>query len=216
MGVDVVGARALGHPDRDAAVRRNHVLHEEGGVGHHRPPAGLVPAERAVGEDHLEVPVIVHVLRDLVAQPQAHAADLHRHGVGDLAHHVDVVHAAVDNRRGSPHQRLVRLPGRAGALLVEVEAEDVGPPEGARLGDQPLPGRVVAQDVADDDLAAGLARLGGDALGVGGGGGERLLDEDVGAGLHRGDREVGVAVGIGGDRDEVGLQARAAPRGSRG
>ena len=66
---------------------------------------------------------------------------------------------------------------------------------------------MVAQDVADDDLAAGLARLRRDALGVGDGGGERLLDEDMGAGLHRCDGIVGVAVGVGGDRDEVGLQA---------
>ena len=63
----------------------------------------------------------------------------------------------------------------------------------------------MAQDVADDQLAA--VGLGGrdDALGVGDGRRQRLLDEDVAAGLQRRDRVVGMAVRIGVDRDEVGL-----------
>ena len=89
VGVDVVGLGAFGHDDRDAAVRRDDVLHEEGGLGHHRSPAGLVPADRAVVEEHLQMAVIVHVGRDLVGEAQAHAAHLDRLGVGDLAHHVD-------------------------------------------------------------------------------------------------------------------------------
>ena len=68
--VDIVRLGALVHHDRHAAVRRHHVLHEEGGLRHHRPPAGLVPADRAVVEQHLQVAVIVHVGRDLVGQPQ--------------------------------------------------------------------------------------------------------------------------------------------------
>ena len=41
---------------------------------------------------------------------------------------------------------------------------------------------------------------------IGGVGRQRLFDEDMGARLHRGDGEVGMAVGIGVDRDEVRLQ----------
>ena len=65
----------------------------------------------------------------------------------------------------------------------------------------------MAQDVADHHLAAGLAGLGGDAFCVGDRGGERLLDEDMGAGLHRQAGVIRVAVGIGGDAGEVGLQS---------
>ena len=115
VGVDVVRSGALRHADRDGAVGGDHVLHEEGRVRHHRPPTRLVPAKRAIGKDHLEMAVVVHVRRDVRRQAQAHAADLHRGGFGDLAHDVDVVHAAVDDRRGADaavgadgqlHQRL--------------------------------------------------------------------------------------------------------------
>ena len=61
-----------------------------------------------------------------------------RCGVGDLQHHVNVVDAAIDDRRRRVHQRLVHVPRRAGALLVEVQAEDVGSAKVARLGDQAL------------------------------------------------------------------------------
>jgi hypothetical protein len=89
-------------------------------------------------------------------------------------------------------------------LLVEVHAEDVGPAEGARLGDHPGPAGVVAQDVAHDELAVEARRGLDHALGVFHGGRQRLLHEDMGARLHRRDGEVGMAVGIGGDDDEVG------------
>ena len=36
-------------------------------------------------------------------------------------------------------------------------------------------------------------------------GGERLLDEHVGAGFHRGAGEVGVGIGVAGDAHEIGL-----------
>ena len=45
----------------------------------------------------------------------------------------------------------------------------------------------MAEDVADDDLALGFLRFFRHALGVGGGGGEGFLHEDVGAGVHRGE-----------------------------
>ena len=96
--------------DRDGAVRRDDVLHEERRFRHHRPPARFVPPDRPVGEEHLKLAVVVHVLGNLVRQPQAHAMDPHRRGVGDLAHHVDVMDAAIDQRRCCLHQGLVRLP----------------------------------------------------------------------------------------------------------
>ena len=127
VGVDVVGLRAfVGMTIETAPFGRHDVFHEEGGLGHHRPPARLVPADRAVVEDHLEMAVIVHVgrrSRRTAAGPcRAPATGA---GVGDLAHDVDIVHAAVDDRRGGLHQLLVGLPGRAGGLLVEVQAEDI-------------------------------------------------------------------------------------------
>ena len=53
----------------------------------------------------------------------------------------------------------------------------------------------MAQDVADDELAAGAPRRRDDALGVLDGLGERLLDEDMRAGLHGADGVVGMGVG---------------------
>ena len=44
------------------------VLHEECDLAHHRSPAGLVPADRAVVERHLQLAVVVHVGLDLVAR----------------------------------------------------------------------------------------------------------------------------------------------------
>ncbi len=46
VGVDVIRAHALVHDDRDAAAWRDHVLHEIGGLRHHRPqPASYQPTE---------------------------------------------------------------------------------------------------------------------------------------------------------------------------
>ena len=64
-------ARRLPGDDRDAALRPDHVLHEEGGLAHHRPPARLVPADRAVVEDDVEMAVVDHRRRDLVGEPRA-------------------------------------------------------------------------------------------------------------------------------------------------
>ena len=55
----------------------------------------------------------------------------------------------------------------------------------------------MAQDVADDQLLAGLLGGGGDRLGLGDRDGDGLLREHVAAGRERLAREVGVRVGIG-------------------
>jgi hypothetical protein len=110
------------------------------------------------------------------------------------------------------HQRLVRLPLGALALLVEVEAEDVGAAERAGLLDQPAPGGVVAQDVADHQLAPGPLGGGDHARGVRVIGRQRLLDEDMRTRPPSPRRRVGVAVGVGGDHDQIGLLAIAASK----
>ncbi len=62
---------------------------------------------------------------------------------------------------------------------------------------------MVAQDVADGELALQPDRGVDDAPRIGHGGGERLLDEDMGARFHRRTGKVGMAVGIGGDHRHV-------------
>ena len=91
-------APSCAHDDADAALGPDHVLHEEGGLAHHRAPAGLVPADRAVVEGDLQMAVVVHPRLDLVGEPGADAVHAHRLGAGHLAHDVDVVHAAIDDR----------------------------------------------------------------------------------------------------------------------
>ncbi|SPU59353.1 Uncharacterised protein [Brucella melitensis] len=129
----------LVHDDGNTAVRRNHILHKEGGFRHHRPPPSLIPANRAVIEQNLEMAVIIHIRLDLVGEPQAHAAHFYRPGVGDLAHDVHVMHTAIDDQRRRVHQVLVRFPGCTARLLVQVHAEDIRPAKLARLFYQPHP-----------------------------------------------------------------------------
>ena len=65
---------------------------------------------------------------------------------------------------------------------------------------------MVAEDIADDELAAGLSRDGNDALGIGDGLGQRLLDKDIGAGLHGLNRIVGMGIRPGADGNHIGLE----------
>ena len=97
-------------------------------------------------------------------------------------------------------------PSLAVRLLVEVHAEDERRAELARDLDELDPGRMLAKDIADDQLALRALRRGDDLLGVGDAVGERLLDEHMRARLHRLDGEIGVRVGQRVDRDDVGLQ----------
>ena len=128
----------------------------------------------------------------------------HRLRAGHLAHDVHVVDPAIDDRRQRVHQVAVPVPGRPPALLIEVHAHDQRLAEGAGALDELLPGWVHAQDVADDQLLAGLARLVHHRLGAVHGGGERLFDEDVGAGVEGLEAELLVGVRVGVDRDRVG------------
>ena len=66
MAVDIVRGALVAFGDRDRASRADDIFHEKGRFRHHRAPAGLVPADRAVFEDHLKLAVIVHIRRNLV------------------------------------------------------------------------------------------------------------------------------------------------------
>ena len=118
------------------AVRAHHVLHEEGGLRDHRPPAGLVPADRAILEHHLQMAVIDLGLGDLVGQAHAHAAHLDRPRIGDLAHDVDIVDAAIDQRRGRLHQPLVDLPGGPEDCWLRFMRMTKGPPSSRACRDE--------------------------------------------------------------------------------
>ena len=189
--------------DRDAALGPHHVLHEVGHLAHHWAPAGLVPADGAVVEGHLELAVVVHAGLELLGQPRPDGGDADRARPGHLAHDVHVVHAAVHDRRDGVHQGLVRAPVLPAALLIEVHAHDQGLPQGLSQLGEAGPGGVHAQDVAHHHLEPLRGRQLHELLGLLVGLGQRLLDEDVAAGLEGRLAEVVVGVRVGVDRDRV-------------
>ena len=142
--------------DRDGALGADHVLHEERDLAHHRAPAGLVPADRAVIEGDVEVAVVR--LGRIGPERGADAVHANRLGAGELAHHVDVVDAAIDDRDQRVDQVLVPHPGRAVALLVEVEAHHQRLAERLAELDELHPRGVDAKDVAEHELAVVLPR----------------------------------------------------------
>ncbi len=93
-------------------------------------------------------------------------------------------------------------------LQVEAVAVDVVEPAELVAVDQRLQPRdrgVVLEQVPDHENLAGVIGRGDSALGVGGGGGERLLDEAVLARLGDGDRELSVRGHRRGEHDRVEL-----------
>ena len=98
-GIPILHAR-----DTHAPIRPNDVLYEVGHLAHHRPPTGLVPADRTVIKSHLQLTVIVHAWVEFAGEPRPDGADSHRFGPCHLAHHVNVVHAAINNRRHGVHE----------------------------------------------------------------------------------------------------------------
>jgi hypothetical protein len=86
--------------------------------------------------------------------------------------------------------------------------KDIRPAQGARFGDQAHPGRVVTQDVADDQFAPGALCGLDNPQRVFNGRSHGLFEEDMGSGFHGGNRKLGMAVGIGVDRAEVRFDLR--------
>ena len=144
----------LWHDDRDAALRPDDVLHEEGDLAHHRPPAGLVPADRAVVERRRADGRSSACRSRCRREPGADAVHAHRLGAGHLAHDVDVVHAAVDDRaqRRPSGSCASSRPGPRLCWLRFMRMTSGLPSVRADL-DELRPGRVHAQDVAEDQLA---------------------------------------------------------------
>ena len=66
--------------------------------------------------------VVDHRRRDFIREPRADRMHGDRLRPRHLAHDVDIMHAAVDDRRGRAHEVLVHLPERARRLLIEVHA----------------------------------------------------------------------------------------------
>ena len=58
-------------------------------------------------------------------------------------------------------------PGRSRGLLIQVHAKHIWATEFARLGDQALPRRMMAQDLANNQLASGVLGFGNDTLRLG-------------------------------------------------
>ena len=207
--IDVGGItrlRGLAGDDGDAALRSDHVLHEEGFLGHHRTPAGFIPAHGAVGEGHLEMAVVNLAHRHIFGEAGADTGDAHGATAGHEAHHIDIVDAAVDDRAAGLQERLVRLPHVTIALLVEVHAHDERLAKRLHGLDKLGPGRVVTEDIADDDLTLHFLGLGDDLLGFGDSNGQGLLDEDMATGFKCGYSIFGMSVRVARDRDRVGLR----------
>jgi hypothetical protein len=74
------------------------------------------------------------------------------------------------------------LPHVAVTLLIKVHAHDERLAKRLHGLDELSPGRVVTENVADDDLPLHFLGLGDDLLGLGDGDGERLLNKDMTAG----------------------------------
>jgi len=206
--IDVVArGLTLVHPgDADAAFRADDVFHEEGDLAHHRAPPRFIPADRTVFETDLELSVIVHPGDELFGKSSPDRADAERLGPRHLAHHVDVVDAAIDDGRHRVHEHAVGVPHLAGGLLVEIHPHHERLAEGLGDLDEALPGGVDAQDVADHELAIGRLCRRDDFPGLGDGDGDGFFQKDVTARREGFPRVVGVGVGVGIDRDGIGLR----------
>ena len=112
--------------DTHRTLRTHYVFNKEGRFAHHRPPSGLVPAHRAVGEGYLQMTVVVHIIRHLIGESGSYPAHAHGTSVCHQAHHVYVVHSTVHNWRHRAHELTMRFPHVTATLLVEVHAHHQG------------------------------------------------------------------------------------------
>ena len=90
-------------------------------------------------------------------------------------------------------------------MLIEVQAEHIRAAKGAGFVDKLHPRRVLAQDIADHQLAPGGFGGGNHTLGLGDGHGEGFFHKDMRPCFHRCAGIVRMRVGIGRDHCEVGF-----------
>ena len=160
------GGGLVGH-NRDATLRADDVFHEEGDLAHHRSPAGLVPADGTVVEGDLELAVVESALGEFICQSGSDSGDADWFCPCHLTHDIHVMDTAIDDGGEGLHECLMGFPGGSGALLIEVHAHDQRFSEGPCDFDKANPAGVVAQNVADDEFAAGGFGFGNDAFGHG-------------------------------------------------
>src|SRR5271156_4093617 len=102
----------------------------------------------------MEMTIIVYAFADLIGEPRADGVDPQRLGAGDLTHHVDIVHSAVDNWTYRLHQALMDGPLAARRLLVQVHAHYQRLTQDLTDLDEFRPGRMHPQNITDRNLQA--------------------------------------------------------------
>ena len=135
----------------------------------------------------------------------AHAVHLDRLGARYLAHDIDIMHAAIDDRGEGLHQIAVPNPRIAARLLIEIHVHDEQLAEALGTADEFHPGRVDTEDIADHQLFIGGFRHVDNLLRIGDVCRQRLLGKNMAARIERLAAEIRMGVGVGVDRDDVRL-----------
>ena len=176
---------------------------EEGDLAHHWSPSGFVPADGAVIEGHVKVAVV----RLLRFRPKLGANAMHAHGLcpGDLAHDVDVVNAAVDDRDERVDEVLVPGPRLAVALLVEIEPHHKRLSQRLAEFNELHPAWMDPQDISEHQLPVFPSRGLDDLLRILDRHCDRLFHEDMRARIHGLDRIFCVRIRPSVDGDRVRL-----------
>ena len=104
LGVGVnVSAFALGGGffgnDADATFWAYDIFDEKSDLTHHRAPSCFIPTDRTIIEGDLEVAVVDFSFGEFISESCTEPRYADRLGFGHLAHHIDVVNAAIDDRR---------------------------------------------------------------------------------------------------------------------
>ena len=135
--------------DAHAAFRTDDVFDEKGDLAHHRSPTRFIPADRAILKGDLQMPVVDFSGREYVGESCADARHANRLRARHLANDIDVVNAAINDRRNRRHQIFVRIPVGAVGLLVEVHAHHQWLAESLCHFDELDPAREMTQDIAN-------------------------------------------------------------------
>ena len=142
---------------------------------------------------------------DLVTHPGGDALYDFGSGPGHLAHHIHIVHAAVHQRGHIVDKGFMQRPFGTVALLVKVHAHDERFAQRPGQLDELDPGRMLAQDIADDQLTPGLSGHPGYICGFFHGAGDGFLHKYMTSLLHGKNRKLGVGIGVGIDGNHIGL-----------